>query len=357
MSWNEYSRYVTVAERKQLAAKKLKALEKKGSKLEPMGTLKSRIKIATSFWGRSWCRHLESFSDYENRLPRGRTYVRNGSVLHLGIERGKIKALVQGSDLYELSIDIDPLPVPQWTAVKQACQGKIATLIELLQGKISDEIMTVVTDPTNGLFPKPKQIHFNCNCPDWADMCKHIAAVLYGVGARLDDNPELLFTLRGVDQNELISLDITQQTITSGSRRSRRTLSDEAVSDVFGIAEEEMETPEPLRPKKKATKTATPRPPKTSKKRVVKKAVKRPVKKRVPKKAPATLGKKFPKRVPAFRPTAASIRKLRKRLYLSKKAFAKAVGASETTITNWEAKSGKLNLQAKHEEALRRLNH
>lgn len=321
MSWGDYPKYVTVAQRRAKAAQKAKALEKQGYVLEPVGKLKSRMKIATSFWGRSWCRHLESFSDYENRLPRGRTYVRNESILHLGIEPGKVTAMVQGSELYELTIDIDPLPAEQWASVKKACQGKIATLIELLQGKISDEIMTVVTSPQHGLFPKPKQIHFNCNCPDWADMCKHIAAVLYGVGARLDDSPELLFTLRGVDQNELISLDTAQQTITAGSRRSRRrTLTNDAVNNVFGIESEEPEATAGIaKPKKKTT------------------------------------AKKAAKRTAAFRPTAAMVRRLRKQLGLSKTAFAKAVGASGPTITNWEAKTGKLTLQPKHLDALKRL--
>jgi len=363
MSWGFYKPYVTVAQRKQQALKKAKALEKQGYKLEPLGELKNRTKIATSFWGRSWCRHLESFSDYDNRLPRGRTYVRNGSILHLGITPGTITAMVQGSELYELTIDIDPLPPKQWQAVKQACQGKIATLIELLQGKISDEIMTVVTDPADGLFPKPKQIHFNCNCPDWADMCKHIAAVLYGVGARLDDSPELLFTLRGVDQNELISLDTTQQTITAGSRRSRRrTLSDEAVNNVFGIEEEE----------KTATPEPTPAVKKAAKKRTTKKAAKKAVKKRALKKAPSVKAKKAaaqapvlsataqtetpPKRVSTFSPSAADIRKLRARLGLSKSAFAKAVGAPMPTINNWEAKLGKPILKPKYREALERLS-
>ncbi|MBT64254.1 MAG: hypothetical protein CML13_13695 [Puniceicoccaceae bacterium] len=241
MSWDdEYPRYVTVAQRKQLAAQKAESLKLQGYKLKPLGELKSRTKIASSFWGRSWCRHLESFSDYDSRLPRGRSYVRNGAILHLSIEPGRIEAMVHGSELYELSIEIEPLSPEQWTAVKQACQGKIASLIELLQGKLSDEIMRVVTHPHSGLFPQPEQIHFNCNCPDWADMCKHMAAVLYGVGARLDDCPELLFKLRGVDQSELIHLDCARSGIARSSRRSRRrSLSDDAVSDVFGISTED----------------------------------------------------------------------------------------------------------------------
>ena len=360
MSWDEYQPYVTVAQRKKQAAKKAIELEKEGYTLAPIGKLKSPMKIATSFWGRSWCRHLESFSDYENRLPRGRTYVRNESILHLAIESGKVTAMVNGSELYELTIDIDPLPTEQWTAVKQACQGKIATLIELLKGKISDEIMTVVTDPTNGLFPKPKQIHFNCNCPDYADMCKHVAAVLYGIAARLDDSPDLLFTLRAVDQNELISLDTTQQTITAGSRRSRRrTLSDDAVNNVFGIEADDAEdvpgaakrTAAP--PKNKTAKTTTKKvATKPAPKKVAKEAIKKPA-------LAATLttwGTKSPKRAPTFSPTAAAVRKLRKRLGLSKNGFANAVSASAPTITNWEAKTGRLTLQPKHLDALQRLS-
>ena len=197
---------------------------------------------------------MESFSDYENRLPRGRSYVRNGSVLHLAIEPGEITAMVQGSELYELSIRIDPLDAKSWNTVKKSCQGKIASLIELLQGKISDEIMRLVTDREKGLFPHPKEIHFNCNCPDWADMCKHVAAVMYGIGARLDSAPELLFKLRGVDHHELIALDPSTESITSGRRSGRRrTLSAESAEALFGIGDEEA----PAAPAAKQTRNGT----------------------------------------------------------------------------------------------------
>lgn len=248
--------YVSVAARKANAAKKAKALQKKGYVLEPLDNISARGKIAASFWGHAWCRHLESFSDYDNRLPRGRSYVRNGSVLHLAIESGKVTAMVQGSELYELTVHIDTLDAKTWLAVKKTCQGKIASLIELLQGKISDEIMRLVTDRQKGLFPNPKEIHFNCNCPDWADMCKHVAAVMYGVGARLDTAPELLFKLRGVDHRELIALDTRAQDIAGATRSSRRrTLAADAVNSVFGIDQEDATRtpPKPL-PRKSVTK-------------------------------------------------------------------------------------------------------
>jgi uncharacterized Zn finger protein len=160
--------------------------------------------IVLTFWGKAWCTNLESYSDFENRLPRGRTYVRNGSVVDLKINKGRIKALVSGSELYSVEIDIAELPKSAWKALKEQCAGKIGTLVELLQGKLSKAVMELVTDREGGLFPKPKEIKMSCSCPDWAGMCKHVAAVMYGIGNRLDASPELLFVLRGLDHMELI---------------------------------------------------------------------------------------------------------------------------------------------------------
>ena len=258
-----YQPYVSVAQRKVRSRKKIQALEKKGHVIEPLGELRHRSKIAGSFWGHAWCKHLESFSDYENRLPRGRTYVRNGSVLHLAIEPGTVSALVQGSELYEETIHITPLPAQKWKAIQARCQGKIGSLIELLQGRISDEIMAIVTDPNEGLFPQPKEIKLNCSCPDWATMCKHVAAVLYGVGARLDSHPELLFKLRGVDHNDLISAAATASTLDAATRPSgrRRTLDPAKLADVFGIDLEGAPAPAtPPKGKAQPTRAATHKP-------------------------------------------------------------------------------------------------
>ena len=166
------------------AMKKMDALRKKGVDIQPV-EIDGR-KIAKTFWGEAWCDHLESFSDFENRLPRGRTYVRNGSVCHLAIAKGQIEAKVSGSELYNVKVDIKTLPGKKWTAIKGRCSGQIGSLLELLQGRLSDHVMEVVTDRKEGLFPLPGEMSFKCSCPDWAVMCKHVAAVLYGVGARLD---------------------------------------------------------------------------------------------------------------------------------------------------------------------------
>ena len=223
--------YVPVAKRRAQAARKMAALRKKGADIQPV-EIEGR-KIARSFWGEAWCDHLESFSDYDNRLPRGRTYVRNGSVCHLAIKKGKVEAKVMGSELYDVRVRIDTLPKRSWNAVKKHCSGQIGSLIELLQGALSDNIMAVVTDREEGLFPTPAEIHFDCDCPDWAGMCKHIAAVLYGVGARLDNDPSLLFRLRGVHHEELVD---AQVAIPRGTGKGKsKKLSTDSLGDVFGI--------------------------------------------------------------------------------------------------------------------------
>ncbi len=236
MAWYNgygFAPYVPVAERRRRAAAKMAALRKKGVDIQPV-TIDGR-KIAKTFWGQAWCDHLESFSDYENRLPRGRTYVRNGSVCHLAITKGVVEAKVVGSEIYNLRIDIKTLPAKKWKDVRGRCAGQIGSLLELLQGKLSDQVMDVVTDRTSGLFPLPGEIEFNCDCPDWAYMCKHMAAVLYGVGARLDEKPELLFQLRGVDHEDLIETDAEAAVSAATKRGKSKRLKTDDLSDVFGI--------------------------------------------------------------------------------------------------------------------------
>ncbi len=225
--------YVSVAERRRNAMKKMDALRKKGVDVQPV-TIEGR-KIASSFWGEAWCEHLESFSDFANRLPRGRTYVRNGSVCHMAVAKGQIEAKVSGSELYDVKFSIKTLPGKKWTAIKGRCSGQIGSLLELLQGKLSDHVMEVVTDRKEGLFPLPGEMSFHCSCPDSARMCKHVAAVLYGIGARLDTRPELLFTLRGVDHEELIAADAEKAVAAATSRGKSKRLAADELGDVFGI--------------------------------------------------------------------------------------------------------------------------
>jgi uncharacterized Zn finger protein len=196
--------YVPVAQRKIQAQKASAKLTRESGRSAAPVVIDGRA-IAKSFWGCAWCDHLEAFSDYANRLPRGRTYVRNGSVIDLRIEPGQVIALVQGSSLYRIRIQFQPMQADRWKAFKQRSSGKVTNLVDLLQGRLSKEILADVTRRDTGLFPAPAEIKMNCSCPDWAGMCKHLAAVLYGVGSRLDDQPELLFVLRGVEVSELVA--------------------------------------------------------------------------------------------------------------------------------------------------------
>jgi uncharacterized Zn finger protein len=241
--WFQFRPYVPVAQRKAKAAREVEKRRKKGQTITPV-VIEGRT-IAHTFWGKAWCDNLESYSDFENRLPRGRTYVRNGSVVDLQIEPGKIKGLVSGSELYEVSIQIAPLPKDQWRSIKSRCAGQIGSLVELLQGKLAKSVIEIITAHNGGLFPKPSEITMSCSCPDWAGMCKHVAAVMYGVGARLDHQPDLFFRLRKVDQMELIEEAVSragEKTTAKKSGTGKKTLAQSDVADVFGIEFAEPET-------------------------------------------------------------------------------------------------------------------
>ena len=233
-----FAPYVPVAERRRKAAREVASLRKTGKPVAPV-RIDGRS-IATTFWGQAWCANLEAYSDYANRLPRGRTYVRNGSVVDLQIAAGQLTALVMGSELYRVEVEIRPIAAAQWRSLIKECAGRIDSLIELLQGKLSQGVMEIITRKTTGLFPEPRQIKFSCSCPDSARLCKHVAAALYGVGARLDQEPELLFRLRHVDQLELITGASAGQRLGKHATASQREeltseLASTELSALFGI--------------------------------------------------------------------------------------------------------------------------
>ena len=195
--------YVSVADKRANAQRELAKLRKQRKTIAPV-SIEGR-KIANSFWGKSWCENLERYSDFAYRLPRGRSYLRNGAVLDLQVTKGKVTAIVVGSELYKIKVNIAPLSAARWKAICKDCAGSVDSMIELLQGRFEKSVMNRVSREGDGLFPAPDEIKLSCNCPDWADMCKHVAAALYGIGARLDDNPQLLFLLRGVDEADLLA--------------------------------------------------------------------------------------------------------------------------------------------------------
>jgi len=233
--------YVSVAARRRKAAGIAARLRKKGQTLSPVAA--SRGSIARTFWGKAWCENLERYSDFSNRLPRGRTYLRNGSVIDLQVGAGDVVAKVMGSSLYSVTVKITDLPSIRWQAIGNDCANSIDSLVELLQGRLSKAVMERICRPGTGLFPSPGEIRFNCSCPDSAAMCKHVAAVFYGIGARLDAQPELLFTLRRVDAKDLVARAGKSLPLPKKEPRARRVLEDSKLSEIFGI---EMVEPAPV---------------------------------------------------------------------------------------------------------------
>ncbi len=327
-----YPKYVPVGVRRARAALEMHELRARGVKVQPV-ELRDR-NIARSFWGQRWCEHLESFSDYANRLPRGGTYVRNGSVCHLAIEAGVVDALVAGRELYRVVVRISRLKGPTWKAIKTACAGQIGSVLELLQGRLSDRVMDIVTDRDAGLFPKPGEIELACDCPDSATMCNHAAAVLYGVGSRLDDSPELLFRLRGADAVELIATDMA---LPRGAPPAD-TLADGDLGSIIGI---ELDAADGV-PSQKARKPRSPRAPKP-KKTLRRHADPSSV---VPEQEHGGAA------ASPFRPTGALIAELRERGGVSVPELAELLQVSGTTVRRWEAASGPLALHARTREAL-----
>ncbi|WP_035253741.1 SWIM zinc finger family protein [Desulfatiglans anilini] len=373
--------YVPVAEKRAKAARQAQKLMKKGMRIDPV-EIEGRT-ITRSFWGNGWCEHLESFSDYSNRLPRGRSYVRNGSVCHLDVLPGRIDALVSGSSLYSVSISIKELPARAWKEIKNRCVGQIGSMLELLQGKLSDEVMRIVTDREKGLFPGPREITFRCSCPDWAVMCKHVAAVLYGVGNRLDNRPELLFLLRGVDPEELMGAGVALPAAVAEGEGGF--LAEEDLGDIFGIELDACDPkPRSAESKRRATgkggasalpaapgkKARRPRPAarsaraKSSTKTPPRSAsapasVERPApaaklkQGRVPPPGKTPLRTPPPPALPRLRPSGQSVARLRRTLKMTPAEFAERLDVTTATVYRWESTTGRLKLKDRSLQALR----
>ncbi len=316
--------YVSVAERRRRAAQKAARMKKAGRDVSPIEVVGR--KITATFWGDAWCKNLKAYSDFSNRLPRGRSYVCNGCVIDLQIEAGRVRALVSGTDLYTVDIKIKPLPKQKWKEIKGKCAGQIGSLVELLQGSLSRSVMEIVTRKGEGLFPSPREIALNCSCPDWATMCKHVAASLYGVGARLDHEPELLFTLRGVDPAEMVEAAIDQPAGASKARKGR-VLQTDALSSVFGVDIDmdgvpSDEAPAPTRPAKGKRRTAKTRKPAASTPGTKKVTSKRTTKKRAAARKKSTVGTATTKKPAAIKKNAVG-RATTKRAAVKKKGSAK----------------------------------
>ena len=254
-----YPASTSAEEKVARAVRAAAALAKSGTKLSPVRLAGKAI--ATTVWGKAWCTNLEGYSDYANRLPRGRSYLRTGAVLDLAIEAGRVAAVVQGSRRYDVKIEIAPVAAATWENIVATSAGRIGSLLEILQGDLPAEVLRAVTAPGSGLFPEPRELALACSCPDWATMCKHVAAVLYGVGARLDAEPELLFTLRRADASALVAGAVTRA-VRADHAPGKRLEGD--LASLFGIELEPEAAPAPARvaPPQPAAKPAlAPTPP------------------------------------------------------------------------------------------------
>ena len=299
MGYWGFPRYVTVAEKKAKAKRKLKQLKKKNPDIKPV-TIEGQT-IAKTWWGKSWNLNLERYADYSNRIGRGRSYVRHGAVLDLQIGSGKVKALVQGSGSkpYLVSISIKPVNPKNWPAIKAACTDKLDSLQELLAGKFPRVLADTFMAQGSGLFPSPEEIEFSCSCPDWAYMCKHVAAVLYGIGARLDENPGLFFKLRKARIDDLVTgavKESTRKLLEKTKKKTKRVIADSDLSDLFGI---DMEGPadsgrKKIKTVKRITKPKKPQPPKSIKKQAAKTISPKPGKPKITKKTGPAIKVKSP---------------------------------------------------------------
>lgn len=349
MHW--YPRYVPVDEQRARTVSEISRLLARGVPLQPV-ELRGRT-VASSFWGRHWCEHVESFSEYAARLAHGRAYLRNGSVCHLSIEPGRVDAMVIGSALYQVSLRIRRLDTAVWTAISTACAGRIGSLLELRQGRLSEDIAEVVTHRDSGMFPQPGEIVASCECGDATTLCKHAAAVLSGVGSRLDESPERLFLLRGVDETELIAGEAAR------SRDPVAAGGGEPVAENGAAAAHAAES-RPLNASGSAAEsTAFPIGAPTSTDSAT---ASRPVKKtltyRPP--VPTAAGRRPAPSDPAdeaagFVPTGEMVADLRAQCGCPVAEFADLIQVTSTTVRRWESTAGPLNLHAAPWEALRAL--
>ena len=341
MHW--YPRYVPVDEQRARTVSEIQGLRARGVRVQPI-ELRGRT-IARNFWGRRWCEHLESFSEFAARLAHGRAYVRTGSICHLAIDPGAVDAMVVDSTLYHVSIRIPQLEHSAWSAIRRACAGRIDSLIELREGLLPDDVAALVTHRDAGVFPQPGEIVPSCECKDRTTMCKHAAAVLSGVGSRLDENPELLFLLRGVNESELISTASAPpgDRATNGASGFDAQDGEHPTAPTEPAVNEDREpegsaaaapsTTEAAAPPRKVKKTLTYRPPTPAA--------------GIPRAVPSDISDEA-----SFEPTGELVAALRERCGCSVAEFADLLQVTPTSVRRWESTAGHLNLHARPWEAL-----
>ena len=197
-------RPLSLSERRKLSEKEKKRLMEEGIDLNPL-EVKPREKITKKFWGKLWYQYLSAFEDLDYRLLEGRKLVSANSLLNLVTEELSLKGLVFDQDSYQVQIKFEPLSEEQKNTFSSEVTENVGSLLSLLEGKFSDEMCERITEESSGLFPSLGEIHFDCPCMDYADLCKHSAACLIGLAKRFDENPDLFFKLRGLSPEDLLT--------------------------------------------------------------------------------------------------------------------------------------------------------
>jgi uncharacterized Zn finger protein len=167
-----------------------------------------RGSFGATWWARRWIDVLESF-DIGARLQRGRSYARKGQVLSIDVSKASVQAKVQGSraEPYVVQIKVRPLMPSEWKRLAEQLSQQAIFAASLLAGEMPQQIEEAFTGAGMSLFPeKSRDISSSCSCPDWSNPCKHIAAVYYLLGEAFDQDPFLIFRMRGMDRDEFTAL-------------------------------------------------------------------------------------------------------------------------------------------------------
>ena len=231
-----FNDYTSSAELKAKAKKNIAKLKDAA----PVCAHSARGPICLTWWGKEWCKNLESYAEYENRLPRGRRYVRAGGIIDLKIKDNVAKAKIQssGSGYYNVSVVFKKLRKEDMAKIVARSAQRIDNVDSLLKGDFPEDLKDLFTQEKPGLFPAPDEISFDCDCPDWTSMCKHVAAALYGVGIRIDESPKDFFALRGIDIENFLSGVVEDKValmLKNVNVKSDRIITDGDMAEIFGI--------------------------------------------------------------------------------------------------------------------------
>lgn len=240
--WSEFPAYQQPSAEmlREQAERSVKAAKKKGQKMEPAIPVTGEDEeICQSWWGRAWCSNLMRYADFASRLERGRRYIRTGTVVDLKIRKGRVEARVQGTRKipYKVDIRISPFSEEKCQAVMAKCGRKIENMEDLVAGTFPEDLKDLFTEE-GGFFPTPAEISCICSCPDWAIMCKHVAAAMYGIGLRLDENPFYFFEMRGIDINRFLDVTVdnkVESMLENADTVTERMLDTGKLDAIFGI--------------------------------------------------------------------------------------------------------------------------